>query len=581
MKQFGRQPDGPGELEEPFVNRERELRRLEELAAHVGQPRHQHAALIGLRRIGKSFVIREFVRRQREHGRLATILPCDAASGDPGAWARHMVRAVLIAVQPPLERILDLATRSQLTPYLTILPTELQTRAGALFEETEKARPSYDALFEGTLRLPQRLAEAAGRKVIFCLDEFPAVLRLRKWRGLGSLDGIARDVLEERSPDLLFVLAGSAVRQMRDILEGPAPLLTRVQPITVGTFDDAAAGILVDALLPYHECSLDASAREDLLQYAANHPYWISRLVQRACDIARTGGAGHIARSHVTEAIYYEVVDKDGAIAAVCTWIYDNSLTKTAENDRLLLRTLSRFESPVRPSDLAATDALKAWNRVKLHRHLDALVRAGVLTEVGERENALVGLADPVLATWMARKSGYVGPTQEDLVASLRKVIERQAYEKSRWYESYIKVAMDEFKGARWPGETFGPAAPARLGLPNFDGVELNPRVNGTHGEDVELDAYGHGSEAWLVEAKAELTKAAKKDLQTFEEKAREFRHNGYRVDRLWFVALAGFTPEATAHAKERDIFITTGHQLATLWLELQKRKKRRAARTP
>lgn len=49
--------------------------------------------------------------------------------------------------------------------------------------------------------------------------------------------------------------------------------------------------------------------------------------------------AGHIARSHVADAIYHEVVDADGAIAAVCSWIYDNSLTKTAEDDRLILRT--------------------------------------------------------------------------------------------------------------------------------------------------------------------------------------------------------------------------------------------------
>lgn len=562
-------------MTEPFVNRIEDLRRLGELAARLGDPQHHHAALIGLRRIGKSFLVREFERRQVLSDRLVGRLSCDAAAGDLDSWTRHFTRALVAAYDKTFDRDTE-PTRGKILAALPRLPSELHPHVADLFDELDKRRPAWDAVFEGSLLLPQRLAAATGRQVIMALDEFPSVLRFRRVLVPG-LEGIVRDVLEERSPSVLFVLAGSAVRQMRDILEGKAPLLTRADPITVGLFDEATTAELVDARLAFRGSVIDPTARQELERVVGCHPYWTVRLVDRASEMARRDGLGPIELAHVEEAVWQELIAADGPIASVCTWIFDHSLTREAGDDRLLLSTIAGFPAPVRRAELAAAAELKAWNRTKLGRHVDGLIRAGLLVEYGTRENAVIGFADPVFATWVMRKAGEVAPTQADVVVALRKRIERQADEKSRWYETYIRAVLDDFRAAkRWPGTSFGPAAPQWIQLPTFTDFEMNPTSAGTTDPPNELDIYAIGAEPWLVEAKARQVKASVKDLRRLEEKAEELRRSGRPVQRLWFVALNGFNPEAENYAEEEGILITRGQQLQTMFAELQKRKKRR-----
>ena len=563
---------------EPFINRTDELRRLHDLLAHLGDAQHQHAALIGLRRIGKSFILRHLERMEPAKGRNVVRLACDAAAGDLDTWTRHYVRALIAGADETFDRDTE-PTKSLLLRELRRLPSEVQVLVGRLFDELDRKKPAWDAVFEGTLTLAQRLAEASQKQVIVALDEFPSVLRLRRNR-VPSLDGIVRDVLEERSPDVLFVLAGSAVRQMRDVLEGSAPLLTRVESISVGTFDGQALDELIDARLQFKSLSIDSTARQELERFVGRHPYWTVRLIERAGTLAGHDGLGPIEQVHLEQAIFDELIDPTGSIAVVCSWIYDHSLTRSAADDHHLLRALTAFPGPVRRAELAATDELKAWNRTKLGRHIDDLIRAGILVEYGTRSKAVLGVADPVFGIWLMHKAGHIAPNLEDVIEELRRVIKRQADEKSRWYESYVRTTMDEFRDmGRWPGAVFGPSAPPWLNLPTFTTFEMDPTTNPAAPDPEELDIFATGTEAWLVEVKARQVRASVKDLRRLKEKADGHREHGRPIDRLWFVALNGFSPEAEDYANANGVLITSGTQLQTLYVELQARRRRRKAK--
>ena len=569
---------------EPFVNRADELGQLEHLAASLGTTGRQQAALIGLRRIGKSVLTREFSRRKQAEGYLCGTMNCDTVDADPPAWMYRIVRTVLIAHDPSLGPRLDLQTPGALRPHLRGLPGDLEQRIESLFQEAEKKRPSNRDLINGALLLPQRLAEQASKPVVFCLDEFPATLRLKRKQGLGSLEGIVREVFEELSPDVLFVITGSAVRKMRDLLEGDVPLLTRVHRIPIGPFDAGSADDLVDAVLQFLGYSIDPQAREDVLQLAAGHPYYVSRLLWSA-GAASGKPPAQIERAHVQQAVQAEIVEESGDIAATCQWIFDKSLSERAgEDDRRLLRELSKFEAPALLSDLLK---VLGWDDAKLHRHVTQLARAGLLLISPGAGERLVAFADPVFATWVERESGHVAPSAEDTVAALRKRLQRHATQSGPWYESYVRVAMEEFRGQRWPGTLFGPAAKSTIILPTFTDLQLNPTGSDDFAEvrpgggDVECDVYGAGDECWLVETKTEATKASRSDLETLERKAAYFlKHQGLRTDRLWFVALRGFNPEAVTYAEQQGVYITKGSELKLLWIELQKRAKARRAKS-
>lgn len=563
---------------EPFVDRREELRRLHELLARAGNdPKHHHVALVGLRRIGKSEVIKEFARRERPNGVLFVRLACDTATGDLDSWVRHFVRALVVGVDPTFDPDTQ-PTRAKLTTALNVLPRSVQQRATDLFDELDRKRPSWDAVLEGSLLLPQELATAASKRVVMALDEFPSVLKFRR-RLVPAFDGIMRDVLEERSPSVLFVLAGSAVRQVRDVLEGDAPLLTRVDQIRIGLLDEASAAQLIDERLAYRGAGITPSARQELERFVGQHPYWTVRTIERAADVAERDGRGPIEQTHLETAIWEELIVENGPIAVACSWIWTHSLTRQAGDDRTLLLAISGFDAPVRRAELAAAEELKGWNRTKLRHHLGDLVRAGLLVEYGSRENAVIGFADPIFATWVMREGGQVAPVQKDIVATLLKQRERQADEHSSWYETYVRAVMDDFESAsRWPGATFGPAAPQWVALPRFTAFEMNP-IGPDPAQPNALDIYAQGPEPWLVEVKARQVKAAVKDVRRLKEKSEALAAAGRPVSRMWFVALNGFNPEAEGYARTNGIFITRGQQLQTMFVELQRRKKERAGR--
>jgi hypothetical protein len=117
-----------------------------------------------------------------------------------------------------------------------------------------------------------------------------------------------------------------------------------------------------------------------------------------------------------------------------------------------------------------------------------------------------------------------------------------------------------------------------------------NPTTYEAHGivhgkpSTIEVEAYAPGPENWIVQVKAERTKATKGDLEQFERAARVFGQNlGWRVDRLWFVAREGFHDTAESYAAGRGIYVTRGTQLSEirrLQAERTSARKRAAAKT-
>lgn len=279
----------------PYVNREDELLRLREASRALGHP-DGHAALVALRRMGKSMLATAFSEELRQSGWLVAEVEADDAANSPSVWLLHVVRALIRAVRPetvvePNATSIRVAAIGMQMP----LPAEIE----GLLALTEKKRPSTYELFSAPLRFCQRVSTVLGRPVLVVMDEFPSVLGFERYPDLRNLRGTLRAIAEKESPSVMFLIAGSAVHKMRELLEGDSPLLTRVREVTVGRFTEEASRELISRLLDPAKTVICADAVEATCDYSGNHPFYVDRLVRKAFALMKRERRSELQRADV------------------------------------------------------------------------------------------------------------------------------------------------------------------------------------------------------------------------------------------------------------------------------------------
>lgn len=561
---------GPRRLAE-FTDRAEELARLEELRS--APPVRVHAALVGLRRSGKSVLLEEFAARHLTDAIVALVDADDAANALP-TWSLHVVAALVGgATDPPI----DIAPRpADIRRAAATLELGVRQEIEDLLALLDAKRQDNYQLFTGPLRLAETIATTRGREVILAIDEFPEVLAFKKVRGLNKLEGALRAIVERNAPHVFFVITGSAVRQMKALLSGDSPLLTRFEQIVLRPFTPEDAEVLLDRLLKTGSRAIEPHARAIVLNWVRGHPFYLARLIRRAAALSEH----EITQEHLHDAFQLEVIEPKGLIAQACQWIYDNSLGEKGNDGRQLLLELARLDNAAKPADL---NTALGWDRSKLSKQVAALIEADLIAEQGEGEGAYAALTDPLFAVWLAVKAGRLGTLQADTVAALRKTVAQLRDQAGTWYEAYHQLALAHFDGKSWPAELFGVTGRREIVVPAFafDSIEPNPTMFDSEGivhgkpSQIEADAYALDSEGWLTEVKAERGQATKGDIAKLERCAQVFSQKGGRkIDRLWFIAQTTFTPEAVTFARQKGIYMTRGSQLR----EIRRLQAERAA---
>ena len=150
-----------------LVGRETYIRRL---AERLGDG--NHVLVAGPRRIGKTSIILEVLRRLRRRGALTAYVDCLGATDVRGLGER-LIDALLQNVSG-VERSFEQAKRiaAGLQPTVKIKYEHVEL-ALALARETNATR-----FFEGALDLPRALAKRTGKRVVLVFDEFQAAGRL-------------------------------------------------------------------------------------------------------------------------------------------------------------------------------------------------------------------------------------------------------------------------------------------------------------------------------------------------------------------------------------------------------------------
>jgi hypothetical protein len=543
----------PDYLQQRFTNRASELSTLAQMAEDLrnGQPRH--TAIFGLRRIGKTLLCQEQVRRLLAEGQvLPAYIDFEDICTAPELFAQRFIGLLCFwafergqgTVEPYLSAERLLSTQAATVPLV------VQT-ASTLIGEMRRQRADDSLLLTVAFDFPERLADELGRPVMCFLDEFTELATLANFPSVGDPLKHFRAALQ-RGSHVGYVIAGSAISAMERLMRGhDSPLFLQFRALELHPLTAEDTQILTEKLLAGR---LIPAAQAAAYTYTFGHPFYVTALAERLHDLGVDPEM--VTADQVARAFLMETLSARGQIYGYCRYLYEISLQKARGYGALkgILQILAEEES------LSLTEIAGRLHRrpPAAQAYLRWLLEVDLLAEHEKR----YAFRDPVLRFWVAQTTRGIEmegfPRHEDLnrlVADLTERFQRAAAQLGRAKESEVRELLRELAGKRVPGVCFGRSD--TVAVPAFERVENFRSDDG----QIELDALAEAADGarWAVELKWRQKRAGEREMRDLLKAASALRA------QPWCISQLGFTPEAQSFAATHAMLTSTAADLEAL----------------
>ena len=204
-----------------FTNREYELAQLAYYRQVLGAGPMDHVALFGLHRIGKTLLLKEFMRRtlSEKPGVAPVYMDFAALASSPENFSVGFIGQVCywLLLRGQGDAGPFLSAGSLPGALLQYKGTDLYPLIEPLLHELEKARPDRQALLRQAFHFPQEAARLRQCGLVLILDEFQEIRTLTHYPNSQNVLALLRAEMQSQS-GILYLLAGSASRVKRPAL---------------------------------------------------------------------------------------------------------------------------------------------------------------------------------------------------------------------------------------------------------------------------------------------------------------------------------------------------------------------------
>lgn len=544
----------PTNLRKIFTNRRSELELLKFYRAQHKEGRPVHLALFGLRRIGKTILLKQFVLHllKEKNDVIPVYMDFSDICSSPENFATGYIGQVCYwFLTRGQDRLLPYLEYRSLYAEALKAQDEVVTRTvSQLYNELNAARPDRQLLLHLAFGFPEELALEHKGKFILIFDEFQEIETLKNFKETTQIISLFRANLQRQS-QVLYILAGSAVSVITKLVsDHESPLFAQFQKVPIEAFTQEDAFELAGKLTPTLQSE---QALREIYLLSGGHPYYISQICERLNRFQALYDLS-VDQDLVKQAFLVETLSSEGKIYDYCRYIYDLSLQKARGYGSLksVLQILSAEEG-LRSSEVARRLKVTSGTAIDYLRWLQEV---DLVTEDGKEYY----FRDPVLRYWVANAARGVEvpltPSKKDLAGLVKKLDEqfqRAAQELGIAKESQIRELISRFDGQAVDGALFHTSN--KISLPSFKKVAPYRSEDG----QVEIDCLAEDGQKWAVEIKWRRKLAGKEEIERLIAKV------GNLADILWFISRDGFTEEALELAAKKKIFLSTRKDLETL----------------
>lgn len=494
-----------------FTNRKRELKELSQglRLLKAGSPKNY--SLIGLRKIGKTWLIRKFEKTSKK----IILFNVEDNFSPPEDFALRFVYSLMYTLNPVGDY------QPTLTNLNKILPDNNTSKEifNLFLTEYEKKNPDRILLIQKAFELPDKLAREENITLVIVLDEFQAILGLNKYPEIKTILGLIRTYLEH-TDRVMWLISGSAISLMLDITsDSKSPLFELFENIQLDFFGREASFSLIDKIGKIYKIKIDAETKKQIFHFTRGHPFYIYCLTDKLLSISKKPSRGDL-----TKAVFEEILTPNARVYSHCKYVFDTSLGK-AKGKATLKRVL---EELTREGGLSISDIAKR-TRMSIQTVNVSMIRL-MEVDLTEKIDKKYGICDPVLRFWIKNiilgggdyikiRNARMKQLQEDLLKAKTELGVAKESEIREKLRKRLKIDFSAY----------------RKGQIEFDGV-------GTKGNTHHI-----------LEIKWRNKPASYKDLKNFIEKIRTSEFSP-KPKKLFYISKAGFTENALKLAQEKDI---------------------------
>lgn len=255
-----------------------------------------NVALLGYRRIGKTSIIIKIQNQLDKDPNFVTVyFDVKHNMAEPKTFLNRLEKAIFDAYITKLglsakigtktskasieifSRIKDALTSKKIKSVGASLSTD-----GIItptIEFGEKQVSDYSSLFLSVLHTPTAFADKSGLKFVIVLDEFQDLSKLDRYPGLKDIFGLFRGIIQQRGDNVSFVISGSRVHMLKNILgSGESSLFVHFQILNVGEMDEENSVTLFNAYLTARKIKPNNALAKQAFQLVGGQPFYLMAL---------------------------------------------------------------------------------------------------------------------------------------------------------------------------------------------------------------------------------------------------------------------------------------------------------------
>src|SRR3989338_1782532 len=305
--------------------------------------------LSGLRRIGKTMLIKEFIKR---HIKRKDILPAyinlEEISETPEDFALKFVGWHIYWFYTKGDK-LPINFLHLPSLIFEVQDRELRDALLPITRELEKARPDRQRLLQECFSFSSVLARFSGKRVILFLDEFQEIMNLTRFEQAKNILKIMRSV-KDRAQNTTYCISGSIISEMEFIIrDSHSPFFNQFTHIPVKAYSKDESKELIHKFIP----DIDNRSSGMLHHFSAGTPFYLVQILRKILLFIDKGE--DLSESLIKRAFISETLSPNGLIHSYCNYLYNISLQKAKGYGvlRSLLDVIATSEEPLTQSELA------------------------------------------------------------------------------------------------------------------------------------------------------------------------------------------------------------------------------------
>ncbi len=306
--------------QELFTNRVKELAMIESvIESFVEKGVRRHLAFLGLRRIGKSLILFEYIKRNKKEV-IIVYVDLKKTSMEPQFFALEYIKKILQW------------TLNEKEEELLVLVNKLKNED--IFDQLNKflrdvkERNNFN-LINFAFSFPELLSKHLDKKIVVCIDEFQEILGANKYGGIDNIVDIFRSALQSQSNTLYFI-TGSIITTMEKIcLEDKSALFLHLDKvISLYNFTKEDSFQLINKIFKREGVKApNENILLEIFKVSRGHVFYLTIVCEKIIELTKLFDFG-IDDNLIKRAFLIELTNKNARLYNYFNYIFENSLEK-------------------------------------------------------------------------------------------------------------------------------------------------------------------------------------------------------------------------------------------------------------